>query len=217
MNFILPIIFFFMNTSPVIKLPDSINTVPDTSKTVYLAKQQWHTGLIIKVHDIEKKYFPQIKEFEKYNLIDIGWGDEDFYRHPVMDFELAFKALFYPTKSTLRVKGINRPIRNYVEYCDLAVKLYLSKNSFNMLCGYISNSFILDSNYKPILLNHSEGESVKFYKAKGNYHLFNTCNTWISKGLNTAGLNYFSPNIILTEQLFKAAAEYGEVIKTEDR
>ena len=55
---------------------------------------------------------------------------------------------------------------------------------------------------------------VYFFKANGEYHLFNTCNTWLANGLKRAGFG-IEDNIILTEQLFNEAAKFGDVIKAE--
>ncbi|MGB5894337.1 MAG: DUF2459 domain-containing protein, partial [Ignavibacteriaceae bacterium] len=55
---------------------------------------------------------------------------------------------------------------------------------------------------------------IIFFKANGNYHLFNTCNTWLASCLASAGLK-IEDNIILTEELFNEAAKVGTVIKAE--
>ncbi|MCL4279574.1 MAG: DUF2459 domain-containing protein, partial [Ignavibacteriaceae bacterium] len=48
----------------------------------------------------------------------------------------------------------------------------------------------------------------------GDYHLFNTCNTWLARGLKKAGFD-IEDNIILTEQLFNEADKFGDVVKAE--
>jgi len=48
----------------------------------------------------------------------------------------------------------------------------------------------------------------------GNYHLFNTCNTWLARALKLSGFE-IKDDIILTEQLFNEAAKVGRVIKAE--
>ena len=57
-------------------------------------------------------------------------------------------------------------------------------------------------------------DRVYFFKANGEHHLFNTCNTWLARGLNQSGVE-IDTDIILTEQLFNEAAEVGRVIKAE--
>ncbi|MCU0344879.1 MAG: DUF2459 domain-containing protein, partial [Ignavibacterium sp.] len=54
---------------------------------------------------------------------------------------------------------------------------------------------------------------IIYYKANGSYHLFNTCNTWLAKGLKEAGIDT-EDNILLTEQLFNELAKIGTVIKS---
>jgi len=55
---------------------------------------------------------------------------------------------------------------------------------------------------------------VYFFKANGSYHLFNTCNTWLARGLKQSGLE-IKDDIILTEQLFNESAKVGKVLKAE--
>jgi hypothetical protein len=43
--------------------------------------------------------------------------------------------------------------------------------------------------------------------------LFNTCNTWLARGLKQAGFD-IKDDIILTEQLFNEAAEIGTFLKS---
>jgi len=65
-----------------------------------------------------------------------------------------------------------------------------------------------------IYKQHGLGRII-FFKANGEYHLFNTCNTWLAKGLKQAGIE-ITDDIILTEQLFNEAAKVGRVIKVDE-
>ena len=38
-------------------------------------------------------------------------------------------------------------------------------------------------------MNHGIYGDSQFYKAKGEFHIFNTCNKWTAKGLESAGMN----------------------------
>jgi len=146
-------------------------------------------------------------------MIDIGWGDEEFYQYPDFDWELAFKALFVPTPSTLRVEGISISRELYFDLSEIVLKLIVTDEQFVKILKYIDDTFYRKENQE-ILLSSKAGGQIIFYAAKGEYHLFNTCNTWLAKCLNNAGLN-IKTDIILTEQLFREAAKIGDVIKVK--
>jgi uncharacterized protein (TIGR02117 family) len=206
---IFPVIFFFLNTSPSLKVSDSISLSSD--KEIFLIKQRWHTAIVLQTSDIDSIIFPIINQFREYKMIDIGWGDEEFYQYPDFDWELAFKALFIPTPSTLRVEGISISRDLYFDLSEIVVKLIVTNEQFIKILKYIDDTFYRNDN-EEIILSSKAGGQIIFYAAKGEYHLFNTCNTWLAKCLNNAGLN-IKTDIILTEQLFQEAAKIGEVIK----
>lgn len=208
---IFPIIFLFLNTSPA--LQESNSLFQSKLNEIYLIKQRWHTAIVLKTSDIDSTMFPIVKYFDDYKMIDIGWGDEAFYQHPDFDWELAFKALFYPTPSTLRVEGISISTQLYFDISEIVVKLLVTEEQFNKILKFIDNTLYRDENGEKILSSRAGGQII-FYAAEGKYHLFNTCNTWLAKGLNSAGLN-IKTDIILTEQLFQEAAKTGNVIKAK--
>lgn len=208
---IFPVIFFFLNTSPSLKVSGSIFL--STDKEIFLIKQRWHTAIVLQTSDIDSNFFPIVKQFREYKMIDIGWGDEEFYQYPDFDWELAYRALFIPTSSTLRIEGISISRELYFDLSEIVVKLILSDEQFIKILRYIDDTFYRNENQE-IILSSKVGGQIIFYAAKGEYHLFNTCNTWLAKCLNNAGLN-IKTDIILTEQLFQEAAKIGDVIKAK--
>ncbi len=215
-NFIIfPVIFFFLHTSPPLQVTDSLIQNDNSLHQIYLIKQYWHTAVVFNFMDIDTTIFPEVNLFKEANLIDIGWGDAEFYQLPGFDSGLAYKALFYATPSTLRVEGITISKHKYFNLSEIVVEFNISKNELDSLCTYISNTVWHDSEGTYEIFNQRAGGKIKFFRANGHYHLFNTCNTWLARGLNKAGLN-FEDNIILTEQLFNEAAKVGNIIKVQD-
>lgn len=209
---IFPVIFFFLNTSPQLVISQDFYKTTAADHQIYFIKQKWHTAIVLSTAELEPNLFREINSFKYYELIDIGWGDEEFYQIPGFDSGLAFKALFYPTPSTLRVEGINIPRKYYFELSEIVIELILSEKQFLKVCNYINKSFALNDSGKSQILSMSGNEQVIFYKANGEYYIFNTCNTWLARGLKYAGLN-IDDNIFLTEQLFNELARIGKVIK----
>lgn len=209
---IFPFIFFFLNTSPHFSVTDdSINKT--NTYSIFFIKQGWHTAIVFNTHDLSSDIFLEYQYFNDYSLIDIGWGDEEFYQYPGFDSGLAFKALFYATPSTLRVEGINLTKEEYFDLSEIVIELGITEEQLIKICDFINDSFLLDENNKSIVLSKKVEGKIIFYKAKDSYHMFNTCNTWLAKCLNQAGI-IIEDNIILTEQLFNELSKVGKVIKT---
>lgn len=209
---IFPVIFFFLNSSPALRVSDSVH--PNDGNEIYFIKQRWHTAIVFNTQDIDSTLLPVVKKFQNYKMIDIGWGDEEFYQYPDFDWELAFKALFYPTPSTLRVEGISISRELYFDLSEIVVKLIVNDEQFNKILIFIDETFYRNEIGEKILSSKAGGQII-FYAANGTYHLFNTCNTWLAKCLNNAGLP-IKTNIILTEQLFNELAKVGQVIKASN-
>ena len=210
---IFPIIFFFLNTSPHFSVSKNTNNVDYTKHQLYFIKQNWHTAIVFNTSEINSILFREYNSFKESNLIDIGWGDMEFYQYPGFDSGLAFNALFYATPSTLRVEGINLSKAAYFTLSEIVIKLDVSKEQFRCICNYINKTFYLKDDGSTSILSIKGDGKIIFFKSNGSYHIFNTCNTWIARGLKEAGIE-IDDNIILTEQLFNELAAIGTVIKS---
>jgi len=222
---IFPIIFFFLHTSPKLlvdpieweccgfsKESEKVFFQYDSLKTIYLIKQRWHTAIVFSMVDVDTLILPQVKYFQKAEMIDIGWGDEAFYQHPDFDWDLAYKALFHSTPSTLRLEGIFITMQQYFDISEIVVELKINEEQLRILLKYIADTVWKDENGEDKILSTQYLDRVYFFKANGSYHLFNTCNTWLARGLKQAGLD-IDDDIILTEQLFNETVKVGRVLK----
>ena len=209
---IFPIIYFFLHTSPpLIEEKQSENNLTD-KKEIHLIKQYWHTAIVIDKNDIDPEILPEVEYFNNFSLLDFGWGDEEFYQHSGFDSGLAFKALFYTTPSTLRVEGIGISKDNYFDISEIVVRILVTEEQLNKIVNFISSTIYRNNNGLPVILSEQGLGRIIFFKANGNYHLFNTCNTWLARCLSSAGIK-IEDNVILTEELFNEAAKVGTVIK----
>jgi len=97
---------------------------------------------------------------------------------------------------------------------EIVVELKINNEQLKILQKYISDTIWRDENQKHKILSTQYLNRVYFFKANGSYHLFNTCNTWLARGLKQAGME-IKDDIILTEQLFNEVAKVGSVLKAE--
>lgn len=211
---IFPFIFFFLNTSPHFSVSKNSIAENDEFHQIYFIKQNWHTAIVFNTQELDSNLFIECKSFKESNMIDIGWGDEEFYQYPGFDSGLAFKALFYSNPSTLRVEGISLSKEEYFKLSEIVIEIDVFEEQFKSICNYVNKTFYLSDDGKTIILSQRGEGKIIFYKANGSYHIFNTCNTWLAKGLKEAGLD-IEYNVILTEQLFNELAKIGRVIKSD--
>ncbi len=209
---IFPFIFFFLNTSPKFTIEEIFSIDKEGVHEIYFIKQNWHTAIVFKTQELKTNLFKEYNSFSQYSLIDIGWGDEEFYQYPGFDLELAFKALFFPTPSALRVEGISISKEDYFNLSEIVIELEVTELQFINICSFINNTFFINNAGETSVLSQRAGGKIIFYKANGYYHLFNTCNTWLASGLKESGIK-IEDNILLTEQLFNELAKIGKVIK----
>ena len=191
----------------------SNNQIDSSKYTIYLVKQMWHTGIVFNTSDIDSSIWPEIKYFKDFKYIDVGWGDSAFYQDPDFNLVLAAEALFVPTPSTLRIEGLFSSIDNYIKSSDKAVEIKLTQSQLDKLCKYIHDNYYRNKQHKLIVYDKEEGGKIIFYKANGKYDLFNTCNTWVARGLKKAGFKNIDDNLILVKELFQQAGKMGKILK----
>lgn len=99
-----------------------------------------------------------------------------------------------PTASVLHVTGFDDPPRRYFPASEV-VELRISRSGFERLLAYIASSF--EPRAAPVA--PALYASGAFYPSREKFHLFNTCNVWVARGLREAGIEVRSS--ITTEGL----------------
>ena len=121
--------------------------------------------------------------------LGIGWGDKAVYLDIETWGELTLKmglaTLFWPTPTILHITAYDTLPTDTLK----VKKTTISKTQYLQLCQFIAAYFKMDK-HKKLQLIEAAGytEHDNFYHAIGDYHAFNTCNTWVNKGLKTIGV-----------------------------
>ena len=185
----------------------------DSLKIFYVINYSWHTGFILPVDETLIEKIPAASSFGSYDFIDIGWGDEEFYQTPGIDYYLAAKAVLIPTSSAIRIAGYKFDLELIKTMSDYLVEFKVGRQEYLKLLNFIDDSFDKNETDGVFLLTESSGGRIKFFASHKFYHLFNTCNTWIAEGLKHAGLDISASLVIQSEDLFKEIKTVGNVIK----
>jgi len=194
--------------SPVELASHSVS--PET--TIFLVGHGWHTGLVLPVNNIEAENFPEAADFRQADFIEVGWGDEGFYRATKITPTIITKAAFWPTPSVMHVAGFRGPVRNFFPYSDIH-EVKLSVEEFDMLCRFISNSFEHDDQGESIDLGEGLYGKSRFYRAKGKYYMPKTCNIWTAKALREAGFPITVQTAITAENVLGQSEKWNRVLQ----
>jgi len=200
-------LLFFACAAPTASLRSP--TPGEPTRTVYVVHHgALHTGLTVRRADIPGGSWPANRDYAGSKYIEVGWGDDDGYRKPLTS-GIAMKALAGSKRTVLLADGFSQAIRakyNDPKFTVLAVDL--SQAGFARLCRHIQQTYALNEKGHPIRL----GEG--WYRARGTYSAFNTCNTWVASGLQKAGCP-ITPSLCLTAgQLLGRVRPFSRVVST---
>ncbi|CAN5383871.1 TIGR02117 family protein [soil metagenome] len=156
------------------------------SKLIYLSTNGVHLDIVIPKKDIDSLVLSGIKHNETENYLSFGWGDENFYINTPtwgdLTFSNAFKAMFLKTTTLMHVTRYKQKRTDWIE---------IKVNEFELqkLNTYLLNTFESNENGMKLILENKGYSSIDdFYKSKGSFSCFNTCNSWVNKGFKESGL-----------------------------
>ena len=153
---------------------------------LHLIRDGVHTFLVLPASALIGK-LPQLEPYlAPDSLAEVGWGDYHYYGADYQPLWLALKALFMPTASVLSLRSLN----NLREGLHDSAKLYrinIGHGLMNSVAQYVSGYFDVDNCGELNILRQIKS-GTQFFKSRGTYLLFNSCNHWTSRGLREAGL-----------------------------
>jgi uncharacterized protein (TIGR02117 family) len=175
---------------------------PNTLTTkIHVVSHGYHTGIVVPrlaARDRaslqnNRAVYELTQRFAAYTWLEIGWGDEGFYRM-VPDFASvtlaeATRALFRPgNSSVVHVVGLAQTPRVSFANSDI-VRIELSQAGFGRVLDGIDASFARAKNGAAI---DDAGPGLygpsRFYRGVGTFNIFNVCNHWVARLLSAAGL-----------------------------
>jgi hypothetical protein len=166
-------------------------TQQENASIIYHVKYRDHSGIIIDRQRAAPYLSILENEFPDAKFLEFGRGDLKWYKTDKdrRHFGLQLRAILFSTSSGMFVWSLPRhPEKQYSH--DKLKKIAISDITFNKLMQQISSSFALDDENKIIfeISNMDKGGEYRIYRARGKYHLFNNCNTWVDKILKKSGI-----------------------------
>ncbi len=156
------------------------------SKSIYLSTNGVHLDIVIPKKDIDSLVLSGIKHKKTEDYLSFGWGDENFYLNTPtwgdLTFSNAFRAMFLKSSTLMHVTRYKQKRTDWIE-------IKVNELELQKLNTYLLNTFESDENGMKILLENKGYSSIDdFYKSKGSFSCFNTCNSWVNKGFKESGL-----------------------------
>ncbi|MEM7059759.1 MAG: DUF2459 domain-containing protein [Pseudomonadota bacterium] len=170
-------------------------------RPVWVVDHGWHSGVIIGQAELraaalsleltEPDAADRIRwlttRYPAAEWIEVGWGDAEFYQQTPtigdVDPWLGAKALLMPTEAALQiVPGWGPPDGSFV--ASDKQRVLLSLDGFRKLALQLAEA--VEYGVSPTGQSlYGEGH---FFPARQSYHLFRTCNHWVSNLLRAAGV-----------------------------
>lgn len=155
--------------------------------SVYVLSHGWHTGIAVRRADVPAGLWPEQRDFDGSEFIEVGWGDRDFYQAPEGTSGLALRAAVWSRASVLHVVGFSGAVRRAFPASDV-VELGVSARGLERLSAFIEDAYARDAAGRAMPLGPGQAPVSRFYLAREPYYLWRTCNTWTARALRAAGV-----------------------------
>lgn len=156
------------------------------SHRFYVLNHGWHTGVAIAGRDLVRMLPALAEEFGDGEFVEIGWGDEGFYRAPRATLGLALRALFWPTATVLQVVKVPGDPRRYFSRSEI-IEVTVTEEGHRHLVAFVAGTFARSREGAVEALGPGLYGDSRFYRARGSYSMFNTCNTWVAEAVAASG------------------------------
>ena len=178
-------------------------------REIFVASNGWHSSIFVSRAAMPNDAIPVASDFPDAAYLGFGWGDADYFPKRDPGILTLLNAAFQPTPSVLHVTGLSSHPRDVFPK-DEVIGLTLSADGFRDLLGFLNVAFTRDGGGRVTVTAPGLHVFSKFYRAKGDFHLFNNCNSWTARGLAAAGLPIEVDSIYRAEGLMSAVREIAK-------
>lgn len=186
------IAFYFLAAFILSRITVNGKPVPSNDVSIYIISNGIHTDIAVPATHMLKDWTKEIKynhtvhADSTYNYLAFGWGDEKFYLETpeFSDLKLStgLRAITGLSTSAMHTSYYHTPVED--QHCK---KIIISNKQYQQLINYVTASFLTDAkgNFINIGSEIHYDDTDAFYKAKGSYSIFKTCNTWANSALKS--------------------------------
>lgn len=177
---------------------------------VYFYSNGWHTSIVLPRQALLQWLIPEVEDFPDAVFLEFGWGDRTYYPAPDPSFDMALAAAIAPSPAVMHVAGLPRPPQDH--YGDVEVlNLDLSTAALARLAAEIDASFDRPEGGRAGHVAQGLYPDSWFYPAHGEFHLFNTCNTWTARMVAATGVDVSLSGVNRADDLMDRLREFPNV------
>jgi len=168
--------------------------------TVHVVSNGWHSGIVLARADLPAGAIPEAEDFPTAPYLEFGWGDAEYFPARNPTFGMALSAALTPSPAVVHLVGLPGPPRQVFPTAE-TIDVALPQAGFRRLVDYLDATFARGGARRAAAAAPGLYPYSRFYPATGEFHLFNTCNTWTARGLAAAGLPVKAAGTLRAEEL----------------
>ena len=157
----------------------------------------WHTAIVApRPALVATGLLPEAADFPGAAFLEFGWGDRVYYPAKDKTLGMTLAAALTPTPAVMHMAGLAAPPADDTITMEV-VSLALTEAGFRRLAEALDAEFERPVGGRAAPVSRGLYPGSNFYNARGEFHLFNTCNTWTARMLRAGGVAV-SPSGIVT-------------------
>jgi uncharacterized protein (TIGR02117 family) len=181
-------------------------------KIVFVISNGFHSSVMVSRADIMPNRIPESEDFPLARYLEFGWGDSEYYPAQNVTFAMTLRAAFLPSPAVLHMAATSlEPSRRYPE--AEVIPLFLDEAGMQSLVNFIDASFQRAGQSRAKAVQPGLYADSFFYPAVGRFHIGNTCNTWTTRALMSAGFPVEQGNALDAESLMSQVRQLKEVAR----
>ena len=184
----------------------------EPTETVFVVNHGWHTGIVVPSARLPASARPPWGAVSRSKYLEVGWGDDGFYRADKVTSGIALRAMFWRNPAVLHVVAMDEPPNLCFPYSGI-IKITVSTNGFNRLCSYLAEAYAIGGASGPTDLGKGIYGNSRFYRATGHYYFPNTCNKWTARALRATGAPITPFYAVRAKNVFNQSRKFGVIVR----
>jgi uncharacterized protein (TIGR02117 family) len=158
----------------------------ENNETIYVTSNGWHSAIVVSRASLPRGAIPEGADFPSALYLSLSWGDAEYFPERQPTFAMGLRAALGPTPAVVHLAGLRSHPQD-VFPSDEVVQLRIPTDRFGNLVTYLDGTFARNGAKRARSIAPGLYSFSLFYRAKGEFHLLNTCNTWTARGLKAGG------------------------------
>lgn len=167
------------------------------TRLVHVVSNGWHTAIVVPASAfVATGTLPEIADFSGAAFLEFSWGDRTYYPAKKKTLSMTLIAALVPTPAVMHMAAHQAPPEDDSSGLEV-ISVGLTESGFQSLAQALAAEFERPPGGRAKSISRGLYPDSHFYHARGEFHLFNTCNTWTARMLRAGGVA-LSPSGIVT-------------------